>query len=314
MSAAFVTIVTPCHFAFANVALRSIECSDQCLKIIYIIGAKKGQLFKAFEGVSINYVEDCLDQKLISALIKKYKSGEICFVLKPFVILDLMSRGSRSVHYIDADLRFYSKPNILNEELKCHDILLTPHYLKKFPLDLFKPNVLTLLRAGIFNAGYVGVKKSDIGLSFLKWWSENVMTYGHNSPQKGMCGDQRWLDLVPVLFPDCKILRYPSLNVAYWNLHERSLSVENGTIMCEKERLIFFHFSGFNVIHPNKLSKYQNRIQIQHGSELNSLLVEYAEEVISAGHLFYSKYVYAYSKKTFIEWVNSKGKSLRSVS
>ena len=39
-----------------------------------------------------------------------------------------------------------------------------------------------------------------------------------------MFTDQRWIDFVPSLF-DHFILKDPTYNVAYWNLHERDADV-----------------------------------------------------------------------------------------
>ena len=43
---------------------------------------------------------------------------------------------------------------------------------------------------------------------------------------EGLFVDQRWVDLVPALFDDYVVMKRAGLNVAYWNLHERSIELD----------------------------------------------------------------------------------------
>jgi hypothetical protein len=59
--------------------------------------------------------------------------------------------------------------------------------------------------------------------------------------------DQRWLDLLAASSYTVGVVRDPGFNVAYWNLHERKLALDdNGTWSVNKQPLKFFHFSGFD--------------------------------------------------------------------
>ena len=59
-----------------------------------------------------------------------------------------------------------------------------------------------------------------------------------------MFTDQRWVDFAPSFF-DHFILKDPTYNVAYWNLHERDLEWTDGRYLVNGQPLTFFHFSGF---------------------------------------------------------------------
>ncbi len=47
-------------------------------------------------------------------------------------------------------------------------------------------------------------------------------------PHRGLFVDQRWVDFVPGLVADLKILRDPGYNIAYWNLPDRDLRDDGG--------------------------------------------------------------------------------------
>lgn len=278
---AFVSVATTSHIAFAIVALSSVSATSEIKRVLFLVGSDKTFAVTEYSGIEIRHIEDHLHDSVVQQIVSRYTPSEVCFALKPYIVRAVLEEGMSSVHYIDSDIRFFSNADLLEEQLSASDILLTPHYLNPFPDDGLKPNVLALLRGGVFNAGYIGVRNTPTALRFLEWWGNRVVRQGKNEPQNGTCGDQRWLDLVPVLFPGCKILRHPGANVAYWNLHERPLSLNKDVYECGGHKLLFFHFSGFNIDTPSKLSTYQNRIN-DSGHALAGLLSDYAQEIYRA--------------------------------
>src|SRR5699024_6011372 len=62
----------------------------------------------------------------------------------------------------------------------------------------------------------------------------------------GIFTDQRWVDLVPALFPEVAILRTPRLNVSTWNLSKRKVIRENGQLYVNGVPLGFYHYTGFD--------------------------------------------------------------------
>jgi glycosyltransferase involved in cell wall biosynthesis len=95
----------------------------------------------------------------------------------------------------------------------------------------------------------------------------------------GMFTDQRWVDLLSAFLPKLVVLRDPGYNIAYWNLHERTIrrtddgwrvTFSDGT-ECD---LVFFHFSGFSPKRP-ELSKHENRFQDRPPGDVGQLLTQY---------------------------------------
>ena len=67
--------------------------------------------------------------------------------------------------------------------------------------------------------------------------------------------DQRWLDFVPALF-DHHILRDPTYDVAYWNLHERPTAWLDGRLPVGDRPVRCFHYSGLTDARPWLLSGF----------------------------------------------------------
>ena len=60
---------------------------------------------------------------------------------------------------------------------------------------------------------------------FLEYWTERTTRDALRKVEAGYFTDQRWVDAVPVFF-EHEVVRDLGCNVAYWNLHERTLAVD----------------------------------------------------------------------------------------
>ena len=70
--------------------------------------------------------------------------------------------------------------------------------------------------------------------------------------------------------------------------------------------LSFFHFSGFDPTRPKTLSKHQNRLEVEPGSDLAELLADFAKAMLRNGHAQTSPIPYAFgafaSGRTVTRW------------
>jgi hypothetical protein len=104
------------------------------------------------------------------------------------------------------------------------------------------------------------------------------------------------MNFAPLFFDKVKIFTAPGYNMAYWNLHERTLSsVNNKYFVNDKYPLIFYHYSGYNVNHPDVISRYQNRYTFNDRPEMKVLFDEFTLDLRSNGVDFYSRVKCAYS-------------------
>ena len=212
----FFSITTYSHFSALLVSFTSLSQHEKDVGMIGFIvdGNNSSQNNVLHQKLHLLKVDDCVDHAKLTAMHRRYTASELCFAMKPFLFRFLFTQGVEQAHYVDGDIYFFSSVRPLIEELGSHDILLTPHYLTPLPDDGYMPDTLTLLQAGVFNGGYVGVRNTIEGRRFVNWWADHVFEDGRNDPRAGMCGDQRWLDLVPVLFPGLGIIRHHGTNVA----------------------------------------------------------------------------------------------------
>lgn len=207
----------------------------------------------------------------------KYDVTELSTAVKPTLLrLLLEQHGEEQVIFFDPDI-LITRPLVeLKSALRRSSIVLTPHLLKPLPADNLKPSEQDILRDGIFNLGFVAVRNTPVTDRFLRWWEARLRNGCRVDRSGGLFTDQKWVDLVPAMFPDATILLDPTYNVAYWNLATRSLSKKNGRFLVDGRPLAFFHFSGFSPAEPTVLSKHENRTAVKPGSALGEILALYA--------------------------------------
>lgn len=273
---AFCSIATTSHVNLARACLTSLmRHNPEAASVLLLADPDQKAPHELAQGFYLR-IADCIDPASLADMRQRYSPAELCFAAKPFLIAKLLAAGAAQVHYLDGDCYCYSTMESLSKELEAADMLLTPHCLQAVPDDGLTPRAITLLRAGTFNGGYIGVNNTAEGRRFVAWLGDMTRNQGYNRPDQGMCGDQRWLDLVPALFPGLAICRNASANVAYWNLQERPLEQDaDGRYMVNGQPLIFFHFSGADSRAPEQLSHHQNRHSLAPNSTLSRLLAEY---------------------------------------
>src|SRR6266540_448568 len=212
-----------------------------------------------------------------------YDLKEFATAVKPFLLKSLL-RNSSDVVYLDPDIEVFAPLADISELARRHSIVLTPHTKAPVPRDGLVPDEQMILRAGIYNLGFIGVAEGAAA-SFLDWWSERLSRDCRVAVEEELFVDQRWVDLVPVLF-DHYVLDDSTINVAYWNLHERALRWAGERYEVDGRPLRFFHFSGYDPRYPEKLSVHTGtrpRTRLSNYPDLERLCDEYAALLIRHG-------------------------------
>lgn len=205
-------------------------------------------------------------------LVFQYNITEASTAMKPFVLQSLLDSGAERVIYLDPDILCLRR---LDEAISAMDhdcIVLTPHMCSPAPRNYF-PDDREFLRAGVFNLGFLALRKSPVAGKFLAWWEDHLRRECLLEPEGFLFVDQKWVDLAPACFPNVSILRNPAYNIAYWNLHERAL-VQQAGIFYEQhsgEPAAFFHFSGFSNNDPEMLCKYSVRNPLSPAVQMDRL-------------------------------------------
>lgn len=220
----------------------------------------------------------------LNTAVKPYA---LSFILKEYPLIDKLL-------YIDPDIKVYSSLRDVWDALDAGNICLTPHLLS--PLnDSKSPSEINILQSGSFNLGFIGIKRSDDASKLLEWWKERLFFNCRVDIPAGLFTDQKWIDLIPGYFEKCIILRMHEYNIAYWNLHERSCSLDSARrAFINKKPLRFFHFSGYSPDKPSIISKHQDRHRLCSRQDLQPLFNDYAKCLIASGHIELTKIPYEF--------------------
>ena len=248
MTKAIFTICAENFISSALVLSETIkEQSSEKIDFHIIIADKLNSNYETQDGIFLQTFDALCQVDLFHQKIR-YNITEYCTFLKPLVFTKLFE-NYEEILYIDPDIVFFDDPVLLFNEfsISSKEILITPHFLKSSLLD--KPYSETNhLFEGIYNFGFIGVKKSSRTIEFLSWWTERLYYFCYGDRATNLHTDQKWGDYLPALFEDVtKVLVHPGYNVAHWNLHERHLSLNDKKFVVNNEwPLVFFHFSGFD--------------------------------------------------------------------
>lgn len=224
-----------------------------------------------------------LDTAEIHRLAGIYDVTELSTAVKPRLLQCLLDEGRSEVIYLDPDIYIYDSLADIVLLAAQHGIVLTPHTTVPFPDDGRQVDALFVLAAGVYNLGFIAVGSS--AGPFLDWWWRQTRRRALNDVTRMMFTDQRWVDYVPSLFGHY-LLRDPGYNVAYWNLHARTIAMADGWYVVECVPLRFFHFSGFDPRKPWLLSRHQGdrpRILLSEHPALARICHEYGARLAEAG-------------------------------
>lgn len=224
--------------------------------------------------------------KAFDDMFRRYSVTELNTAVKPFFFLYLFENFpvAERIIFLDPDISVYNSFSALDDVLDSSEIVLTPHFTTPINDDKFQAEN-NFLNSGIYNLGFIALKKGDESKKLLDWWADRLETKAFIDFRNGLFTDQIWMNFAPLFFKNVHILAHPGYNMAYWNLHERYLTpggeVEKNGMLSE---LVFFHFSGYNPLVPETLSKYQNRFSFSERLDIKRLFEEYRSALLSKGY------------------------------
>lgn len=187
-------------------------------------------------------VEDIGDSELL-ALRSVRPLREFCWTCPgPLMLALLAEEGPGSVvSYLDADLAFFSDIRPIYDELGDKNILIHGHN--------FAPAYASYAQSsGIFNVGLIAVRNSAEGIACLTRWRAQNVEMCVLDPEQGYCGDQKYLDEWPSLYPGLVILQHVGGGVAPWNMEAHAVTECNDQVMIDGAPLIFFHYHALRVV------------------------------------------------------------------
>jgi hypothetical protein len=282
------TICSNNYLAQANVLADSVrQFQPDWTFLLGLVDKKDPSL--SYNELDFEIIELSQIEPKMNTLAQKYSIVELNTCVKPaFFEYLFQHRKADRVIYMDPDTCIYSRLEAVDHLLSEQDFVLTPHILSPLPMDGLTPDEPLFLNYGLYNLGFLALKKTAETQRFLRWWRERTYQKGYDNPARGLFTDQLWINLVPLYFEGVAILRHPGYNMAPWNLHERSLREANGFFHLESgEPLAFYHFSSFKPGVP-KLHKEYTRFTMEQRSDLKDLYQAYDQKVQQAQYERYS--------------------------
>lgn len=227
---------------------------------------------------------------------------EYIFTLTPWLLKYVTEKtSSEVVIYLDSDLYFFNKPQIVVEEMGQSDIGIIAH---KYPKALSK----ALDKYGKFNVGWVGIRKSKDGLDCLNWWADRCLEWCFDKPEPGRYADQGYLDSFTTKFNGVQVLEPRGFNLAPWNSQGVTVRKTADAIWLDRTntKLVFFHFHGLKRIASWFVTSHLNYMGRASRSLIKELYFPYVEMLTSQEANVRSAGIY-------VGPANSRGNGLRSI-
>jgi hypothetical protein len=249
----YFTSVTTNYLPKARVLAKSLRknCDDVYFTLVVSDDLPNDFMLENEPFDQVLYIEDLnIPVDNLPLWIFLHNVVELCTAVKGAAILKLLQESSYDkVVYLDPDIAVFSDLTELSETLDKYDIVLTPHMCIPEPVEntrAIMDNEICSLRHGIYNLGFIALKRSKNALAFAQWWRDRLVHFCYADIPQGLFTDQRWCDLVPAFFDGVYIEKSSAYNVATWNLNNRKIMRENNYYLVDRKPLQFYHFTGFD--------------------------------------------------------------------
>ncbi|AEI47379.1 glycosyltransferase [Runella slithyformis] len=245
-------------------------------------------------------------------LFDRYTPFELSCLAKPYLAKWLLNTypDVDKLLYFDSDILFFESLKAIEDDLDTHSIVITPHVTQPITTEGL-PRLRSFLNAGLYNGGFFALRRCNEALSFLDWWKDRVWHEGYHNFAEGMFVDQLWLNYVPLFYPTALISKNLGYNMAYWNMHEREVTQSKGRFWVNKTApLLFFHFSGYHLSHPDDLSVHQDRYTFANRPDVKPLYDVYRQALIQNKDPDFRRLPNAYHNPSYFY---QKNKALRRV-
>jgi hypothetical protein len=306
---AIYTVCTYNHIGRALSLAESVE--NHCLGakfIICLVDRVTEDLIPS--GIDLIMAKD-MGLPFLNEMCSKYSPLELNSALKPYFGNYIFAKYPQvdQVIFLDSDILLFDDLHPVYESLQSSSIVLSPHSFSPVSSSAdFDERIF--LRSGIYNAGFFGLKRDRHSQNFLDWWMNKLRNECFFDSKRGMFAEQLWLNLVPLYFDKVHIIKHLGCNVAYWNLHERTLSKHDGRYYVNKTYpLIFFHYSGASMscIKDNTVSVHQKRYTFVNRPDVLPIFKEYIDSLRK--HSF-GKYNLVYTLNSSLK---TQSKTIKSI-
>lgn len=224
----------------------------------------------------------------------QYNELEFSYALTPHLLEHVLERGFDGVVFLKQETLVLGSLAPEFAKLDRHSVLLTPHLLEPPGGEGALETELNVLRAGVFNGGFVAFNATAEAHCVLEWWKKKTKRGCFREVEEGVHFEQRWLDFVPSLAIGHHVLRDPGMNVGHWNLAERRIRVQDGLVTAMGRPCRVFRFSGYQFEDPQMVTRYNPHMTVESTGEAAKVFESYQAMLEAAGHRLCQKLSYGY--------------------
>jgi hypothetical protein len=207
-------------------------------------------------NLHVLHLRDFADLEFQS-LVKVRPFRELCWTAASCLVRNVFKTDEESdfIIYVDSDCYFYS------------DILeMTTNWENRSNIFVHEHRYSPLRKlwedsAGRFNVGVVGFRgKSVEAWKCLERWRLQVLAVCELNPDKGLCGDQTYLNEWPDLYLGLQIMKSAGEGAAPWNVEPLLALRSKDSISVDGQKLIFYHFHSLRLGVNKKLRILSTRL------------------------------------------------------
>jgi hypothetical protein len=240
------TIITSNYFPYAAALYRSLIKFHSDEKLVILVCDEGPLNFSSttFPGIEIIRLKAIMSFGETECLYSKYYRDNIDafrWSMKPVLLSYLLKNGYEKVMYVDCDIFFFNDYDFLFDELNSSSVLLTPCW-RTIDYKKNEEEFISLYTDGLYNAGFIAAGKK--GILALEWWTQACFYKIAIDYKQGLFVDQRYLDAMPVMFPNIKAIEHKGCNISVWNQHEcKRILVDDKVLINGKDPIVFIHFN-----------------------------------------------------------------------
>lgn len=233
------------------------QVCDNFMLYIFCFDDKSFNILKSMNLKHANLIHHSkIEDEILLNLKGKRSKAEYCWTCTPVIIEYVLDNYNvDNCTYIDADLYFFSDPQILFDEIKCSgaNTAIMAHRFTESRNDR-----RLCRRSGKYCVEFNYFDKTENSREALTWWKERCFEWCYHLYEPDRMGDQKYLEKFPVLFKGVHEVEHLGGGMAPWNLKQYTYVCDKDKMLIFKENktgkqfpLIFYHFQNLRYLNEN---------------------------------------------------------------
>lgn len=204
------------------------------------------------KNVEVVSLEEFEDEDMKRARLNRSHT-EYCWTCSSaFLYYLIQERGLDNCTYIDADMKFYSSPNILVDEIMkngCSIGIMEHDYPNNIEGRHFYKS------SGRFCVEFNTFIADNNGMKALAWWKQQCLNGCREKSDGKVFGDQLYLQDWPTRFEGVYVHKNRGAGIAPWNIMKYNYDGDGNVLYLKKQKVnvIFYHFHGVKLIDKKTL-------------------------------------------------------------